>query len=270
MKTTLAIFGISVALLAGCNTTSSDKNGENQVDSTDNVSVDTINVKVKYPMPTSFEITEMVNKTGTAYISGITNPVENVEKYFTVKSKALNLGIYGADLAYASTYQKRQETMQYLDASRKLIDQLEITTAFNEALAEKVEKNIENKDSLIQVITKSYYDTYDFLTQNGRDNISLLVIAGSWFEGIFITTQAATLSGNNMELITIILNQKNSLNDLINLLGPSSSDPAIADVLTDLNNLKVSFDALKEPLSKDQLAQLAKKIETLRNKVIHS
>ncbi len=259
---------LSALLVYSCG--NSDSNKGNQANDAAVVTADNVTVQQKYPMPTSFQVTETINKAGAAYISGITNQIENIEKYFTAKSRALNLGVYGADLAYVSTYQKKQETMNYLEASKKLIDQLEITTAFNEGLVEKVEKNLENKDTLIQIISKSYYDTYEFLTQNGRDNLSLLVIAGSWIEGLYITSQVALSTKSNQEIVQIIINQKATLNDLIELLNPSSSDPSIADVLTDLNNLKVMFDQLDNPSQNEIFNNVIKKLEIIRNKIIQS
>ena len=66
----------------------------------------------KYPIPTAFEVIKLINNAGATYILSLSNPVENVDKYFTEKSKAINLGIYGADLSYASTYQMKQETIK--------------------------------------------------------------------------------------------------------------------------------------------------------------
>ena len=96
-----------------------------------------------YPIPTAFQITQMLNNAGASYILSLNNPVENVDKYFTEKSKALNLGVYGANLAYASTYQMTQETMSYLRVVRQLIDELQVSTAFNTQLVEKIEENID-------------------------------------------------------------------------------------------------------------------------------
>ena len=57
-----------------------------------------------YPLPTAFEITNMLNEAGAPYILSISNPASNAGNYFTQVEKAINLGVYGADLSYASTY----------------------------------------------------------------------------------------------------------------------------------------------------------------------
>ncbi|PKP36481.1 MAG: hypothetical protein CVT98_07795 [Bacteroidetes bacterium HGW-Bacteroidetes-15] len=230
---------------------------------------ETFKTVTKYPIPTSFEVIKLLNKAGASYILSLNNPVENVDKYFTEKSKALNLGVYGADLSYASTYQMKQETMNYLKVSKKLIDDLQISTAFNKDFAQKVEDNIDNKDTLIQVITDSFYDTYEFLINEGKDNLSLLVMVGSWTEGLYITSQMAVISKDNKDLLKIIANQKEPLNTLYGLLEAVSEDATIAEVMVMLNPLKEVFDKVEgDILTQDQFVQVEELSTKIRESII--
>lgn len=222
----------------------------------------------KYPIPTSFEVIKLLNKAGASYIISLNNPVENVDKYFTEKSKALNLGIYGANLSYASTYQMKQETMSYLKVSKKLIEDLQISTAFNKDFAQRVEDNIDNNDALIQIITDSFFDTYDYLINEGKDNLSLLVIAGSWIEGLYITSEMAIISKHNEDILKIIANQKDPLNKLIELMEPVSEDTAIAEVMQMLLPLKAIFDKVDgETITKEQFEQIEKTVGGIRTTI---
>lgn len=219
----------------------------------------------KYPIPTTFEVIKLLNKAGASYILSLNNPVENADKYFTEKSKALNLGIYGADLSYASTYQMKQETMNYLKVSKKLIEDLQISTAFNQDFAQKVEDNIDNKDTLIQVITDSFYDTYEFLINEGKDNLSLLVMVGSWTEGLYITSQMAVISKENQDLTKIIANQKDPLNKLFELMESVSDDAAIAEVMEQLKPLKDIYDGVNtETLTQEQFVGIEQTVSSIR------
>lgn len=223
----------------------------------------------KYPIPTAFEVVKLLNKAGASYILSLNNPVENVDKYFTEKSKALNLGVYGADLSYASTYQMKQETMNYLNVSKKLIEDLQITSAFNKDFAEKVENNLDNKDELIQIITDSFYNTYEFLVNEGKDNISLLVMAGSWLEGLYITTQISMVSKNNEDILKIIANQKDPLNKLFELMEPVNNDTAVAEVIEMLKPLKSIFDKIEgENITSEQFSEIEQEISKIRTAII--
>lgn len=240
-----------------------------ETETTDTTKEEAVKNVTKYPIPTAFEIVKMLDKAGASYILSLNNPVENADKYFTEKSKALNLGVYGANLSYASTYQMKQETMNYLNVSKKLIDDLQISTAFNKDLANRVEENIDNKDELIKIITDSFYDTYEFLLNEGKDNVSLLVMCGSWIEGLYITTQIAITTQNNADFMTIIANQKEPLNKLFELMQPFAEEDVIAEMMETLKPLKAIFDEVKdEVVTQKQFENIENEVLSIRTGIV--
>jgi hypothetical protein len=222
-----------------------------------------------YPLPTSFEVTRLLIESGASYILDLSNKTENVSKYISLKSKALNLGVYGADLSYAATYNQTQETMQFLEASSTLIDELQIATAFNQSLVDRVEANIDNVDSLIAIISDSFYDSYRYLQENNQDKISLLVLAGSWIEALYITTQITVVTQrDNQKIIDIISDQESSLSKLLELMDPVKEDPLISDIYTSLSGILALYENAEDPFSKKDLENVLKATEVLRNKII--
>ena len=159
--------------------------------------------------------------------------------------------------------------MNYLNVSKKLIEDLQITSAFNKDFAEKVENNLDNKDELIQIITDSFYNTYEFLVNEGKDNISLLVMAGSWLEGLYITTQISMVSKNNEDILKIIANQKDPLNKLFELMEPVNNDTAVAEVIEMLKPLKSIFDKIEgENITSEQFSEIEQEISKIRTAII--
>lgn len=222
-----------------------------------------------YPIPTAFEVVQLINKAGASYIISICNPVDNVNKYITENEKAINLGVYGADLAYSTTYQMKQETMNYLKVSKQLIDELNINTGFNRELAEKVEQNIDNKDTLIQIISNSYYDTYRSLIENDKEVLSLLVISGSWIEGTYLTSELAFTSRDNTALLSILAGQKAPLNKLIELLEARKDMEEIAKLIEKFAPITTLYQSVTtDTLTPEQFETLYKEIAQLRNSVI--
>ncbi len=221
-----------------------------------------------YPLPTSFEVTKMLNEAKAPYILSICNTNENVGNYFLQKEKALNLGIYGADLSYASTYRRKQETMLYLEASKRLTDELEISTAFTMHYVEKIENNLESGDSLISIISDSFYDTYNYLTTNKKDKLAVLVMTGSWIEGLYITTQIAITAGDNTKFLDIITHQESSLKKLLEIMEPLKEDEDVSEIHDGLIDLNKIYDTIEEELTEKQLEEILNSIETLRNKII--
>lgn len=221
-----------------------------------------------YPVPSSFEVTRMLNEAGAPYILSISNPASNVGNYFTQTAKALNLGVYGADLSYASTYMMKQETMLYLKASKQLIDEIEISSAFNQTYAMRVENNLENGDSLISIISESFTDTYNYLTSNNKDKLAILIVTGSWIEGLYITTQIAVTAADNTALLEIIAHQKPSLKKLLEVIDPIKGDEDVVDISNALNALKEQYDGIEDQMSTEVFNSLLKIIEEIRNKIV--
>jgi hypothetical protein len=183
----------------------------------------------------------MLNGAGAGYIFNVSNPVENVDRYFTEKQKALNLGVYGADLSYASTYNKSKETQFFLTCTQQLTIDLGINSALNQGLIERVEANINNKDSLHNIISESFYDTFDYLNKNGKGSISVLILAGGWIEGMYLSTQLAIITKNNPDILRGIGEQKDTLEKLLTILRNYKDDPNVTDFILDLEKIDASF-----------------------------
>ena len=220
-----------------------------------------------YPLPTSFEVTTLLIEAGASYILNLCNHVENVDKYINLKSKALNLGVYGADLSYAATYRQTQEVMQYLNASATLISQLQIGS-FDEVLVTKVESNIDDVDTLINLISDSFYKTYDYLMNNEQDELSILVMAGSWIEALYITTQISIISADNSKIVDILYEQSTSLDKLLEVMVPVSDSEMSSDVFEGLVLLQKIYRETDGELSGEKLEALIKQTEDLRGRII--
>jgi hypothetical protein len=268
----IAIFVIVAIVAYGCQGKASrdtQTTSEGSVAEETEISKDEVVREISdYPLPTSFEVTKLLIEAGASYILDLCNKPDNVGKYISLKSKALNLGIYGADLSYAATYNQTQETMQFLETSSKLIDELQISTAFNQTLVDRVEANLDNVDSLINIISDSFYDSYKYLQENKQDKLSLLILSGSWIEALYITTQITTITKDNQKIVEIISDQKSTLNKLLEMLDPVKDDQIITDLYTGFSNIKAIYDRAEEPFSQTDLDKVLKATETLRKSIV--
>jgi len=153
--------------------------------------------KVFYTIPSPLELTSIIKKAGAAYDNTLCNSVDNLSNYHTQTSMALNLGIYGADLSYSSIFEQTQETMHYFAACKRLADDLGITSAFGESTVKRIQQNLNNRDSLVSIISDSYWETDAYLKENNRSSTSALVVAGGWIEGLYISVNIASKTENN-------------------------------------------------------------------------
>ena len=269
--TTILLSGMLVISLVNC---SGGKKGEPTEDSSTEAKLDKDEVQKKvreivYPLPTAFEVTEMINKIEASYIIGLANETGNVDKYFTDKDQAINLGVFHADLSYASTYNMKQEVMNYMEASENLVVELGITGAFSINFIDEVEANINNKDVLVDLVSGAFYDTYEYLVKNNKEDLSLLVLAGTWIEAMYISCNVSEMVYHNPELVKVILHQKSSLDKLIELLTPHNEHETIQVVLADLKPIKDIYDGVDETgITEDQLKNIIEQANNLRNKII--
>lgn len=266
------ILGMSVILisLSSCkNTAKSPKESQVEIEDVR----DQIGQEVSdfvYPLPASYEVTDMLNRIGIPYMLGTANSVENVNKYFTAKSKAYNIGVYGSDLSYASTYQMTQETMLYLEAITQLGNDLGISSIYNEDLLSGIEENINSKDTLVEIITATVYDTYDFLHKNGKGDLALLMVAGGWIEAMYLTTNVSANVANNPEIVSIIYAQKASLEKLMEILNERNEEANIQELIENFAPVTEAYDKVEnEIMTAGQVSAILLAVEQLRGKVIN-
>ncbi len=249
----LAIFLVSFSSCTQCGSSNNSKS----------VKLET-NV-MEYPLMNSYEITQFINEQGIAYNIGITNEVSNVVNYITDDDKALNLGVYGADLAYSSTYNMKKETLDYLKVIKDLYAQLDIEISDKDILT-KIEENIDNKDTLIHLVKRTYNETYSSLKENGKDRESILVIAGAWIESLYVATQVGV--ANFTAVKDLIINQNASLNSLVDLFAKHNNDKSIVALEKDFAKVIESFKKFTEQPVQTTFDTLTKETEILRNQVI--
>jgi len=275
MKTiALNMLKISIAALLfavitwGCNSSKTSDDATTQ-DSTVAQQAPPAEQLLEYPLPTPFEITQMLNQSGAGYIYDLSNEIANVDKYETEKAKALNLGIYGADLSYANTYNQTQETWLFVDCAKKLTGELQIPDVFDQATVDNIKANLANKDTLYQIITKTFYLTFDRLNKNERGSISVMVLAGGWVEGMYLSTQLAKTAQNKDQIVKELATQKAVYERLLTLLDQYKDNADVADVVAELTKLKVVFDKVTtDKLTDAQLDRFAKQIEAIRKKMV--
>ena len=253
-------------MMSGCQCSDNGSTGSAAID---RQSIETNVREFVYPLPTAFEVTEMLNRIEAAYIQGICNDPQNIDQYLTESQKALNLGVYSADMSYASTYNQHQSVVDFMNVSRKLIDGLDMTAAIDPELPEKVERFENNKDELIKLISESFYDSYDYLNKNDRGPISMLVVAGSWIEGLYITTHIADDTFNNKEMVKIVMSQKEPLTKLMELLGRYAHVDYIESLQAELQPIFDIYSQVDEgSITENQLESIKKCIDAVRSKII--
>lgn len=202
--------------------------------------------KIFYSMPSPLETAMLIRSAGAQYDAELLNSVDNVQNYTTNKSMALNLGIYTCDLSFASLYDQTQASISYMGAAKKMADGLGILDAIDEKTIEDLEENINNRERIMDIVSETFLNSSAFLKENDRAALSAIVLVGGWMEGLYIATELVnrgTFEDN--KLVVRIVDQKLSLEIVMKLLEQNQSNPDVAGLIEEINELKVIFDQIK-------------------------
>lgn len=221
-----------------------------------------------YNLPTSASVIKMLTELEVGYIIGISNETENTKRYVTSSSRSVNLGIYGADLSYATLYNMNQDVINYLSAIRTLANDLNMGKIYNERLYEQIKESFDDRDKLVSLLTNAFNGTYSYLTENDQQAQALLVAAGAWVEGMYITTHISETVYHVEGIVRVLLEQKESFELLLQIAKPHSDDPAVSDMLKTLEPMKMIYEGLDSSLSLKDVEDITNAIEAIRDKFI--
>jgi hypothetical protein len=194
-------------------------------------------------IPAPLEIAVLLKESGKKYNGNILNSADNTSKYNSNYKKALNLGVYGTDLGYTNIYEQNQDGIKYMGSIKELADGLNIGQFFEVETIGRLATNSKNLDSLLLITTQNFNSINHYLQTQSRANLSVLLLTGGWLEALHVLCEVAKASPENKEMQETIGEQKIILENIMLLVSfYKETDPNMASLLTDLENLKKTFD----------------------------
>jgi len=247
----IVVLGVMVALMTACG---SEKKTDEQaflegLDSTKtggpSISEGVIG-DVLQRIPAPLEISVLLKESGKKYNGSYLNSPDNTSKYNSNYKKALNLGVYGTDLGYTNIYEQNNDGVKYMGSIKSLADGLNIGQFFDIETIGRLATNSKNLDSLLLITTQNFNSINHYLQTQDRSNLSVLFLTGGWVEALHILCEVAAANPTNKELQETIGEQKIILENIMLLLSfYKDSDPNMASLLTDVEELKKAYDKVK-------------------------
>lgn len=197
-----------------------------------------------FVMPSAHQTTQIIKRNNIQFDEKLINPVTNINQYSSSFKKAVNLGIYGTDMGYLSLFDQKQQALEYFIAVRQLAEDLQLVDVVNENTMQRIERNLNNEDSVIVILADMFKSIDDFLLQNNREAVAVLSIAGSWIESIYIAFNSFSHAQSG-ELETHLMNQKYPLEKLISLLAPYyNQNENFTELIDRLTDIAYEFDCI--------------------------
>lgn len=240
---------LAVFLLAGCNQQGGnlDQTIDDAIEADEELAEDFNKAKqVFYSLPSPIETAMLMKRAGAKYNEDYLNPTDKISNYTTEKERALNLGVYSADLSFSSMFDQSQAAIKYLSATKKLAEELGILNAVDKSIVDRMELNVNNRDSLMEIISETFMNSNSFLKENERAETAAIILVGGWIEGLYIATQIAKATDSSSEIIDRIVDQRLSLATLMSLLEEyEESNQDVASLIVELKGLRAVYEKIQ-------------------------
>lgn len=190
------------------------------------------------------EMAGLFKASGVGFTERILNNPDNVSKYETSFKRALNLGVFSADLGYINTFDKNNIVISYLMAVKTLADGIRVGQFFDFNALHRMATSSTNLDTLMEMSVTSFNKMDSYLREQNRSNVSTLIVTGAWVEGLYIASNVVKESGDK-ELSIRIAEQKHIVNILEIILSNYDNEPNFAALVSDIQKLKDAYANIK-------------------------
>lgn len=197
-----------------------------------------------FSIPSPIQTAFLLKSSGAAYSSEMLSPTSNASNLSTTAKKALNLGVYGADMGYATIYDQTQDAISYMAITKRLSSELGMTNIFDQNMLKRFESNLGNQDSLLALVSDAFKSADSYLKTNEQNDLSVLILAGGWIETLHFATNIVK-SKDDQNIKNRIGEQKMTVKNLVNLMLPYQDNKAVADVINQLNELKDIYNGIE-------------------------
>lgn len=270
-------------VLAACGGSKDHDDHADQMDTTAVVAKDTtpvtVNEETKFKfdfaianIPSPVGMINEISNWGVPYNNTLLNDPAKSSTYNNEFTKAVTLGIYNIDLAYAMLNNKGEDVLKLMKTTMTQADALGLKGALDQMIGKRAEENISNKDSLLKILDEIFVKSDTYLRNNDRVYTASAVFAGTWVEGLYLTckiTESVTDAAAKAKAYKHVWEQRFHLNNLMTLLSDYKDKKEAAALNADLKVIHDEIEVIKDPKDMDdaKFKAIAAKIYALREKL---
>ena len=241
---------LGVGILTSCNSNSKIENTnslEEELMALDDISKvevskeEIFNLIESFPSP--IEMASVIKNNKIDISSDMLLSTDSINRFATSYDKAMALGAYGSDMGYINIYDKIFLIPDFLESIVALSEDLDLDGFFDFVTMFEMAENSENIDVLIQMSTESFNEMEAHLREKGRDELSLLIVFGTWLEGASVISEIAKKEQTKL-MFNRVAEQKEFVNNL-NKIFESSSDDYFNNLTTKINPLIKLYEQIE-------------------------
>jgi hypothetical protein len=236
---------------------------------------DTTRFKFNYTLaniPSPASIIQELKWYGVPYSKGLLNETVKIPGYVEDLKLAINMGVYAIDMTYAMSNRFGSDVVDYSKGVVMLSDRLGLNTVETNMMGKRAENNMNNKDSIFQIIDEILIKSDSYLRTNKRSEIATAIFTGSWLEAIYLnSTIYRNIKSEAMKKMArkTLWEQRLHLGTLLDLLAdfkPLLDSKSNLEELTKIYKL-ILLAKTPEELTDEKFTEIATKITDLRVRV---
>ena len=260
---TIALSAIILMSCGDSNTMQMEADIMNQtLDSSQSVSIsrDVLD-EMMQTLPSPIETANLITQSKSSFNKGLLIPAQNAENFPNKYSQALALGGYGVDLGYINLNNKMLYVVEYLESVNTISKELKVNQFLDFSTLNNLAKNRNNVDSLIRISTENFNHIDEYLRSKERGDLSVLILIGSWVEGLHMFNNVAK-QNPSPEITKRIGEQKIIINNIYAILDKIDQVAYYRDLKEKLMGLKNVYGKVKisyiykEPVTKEVNGEL--------------
>ena len=201
-----------------------------------------INGKI-FSIPSPVQMVTLLKKENDVFNENLLTDPNLVESYTVSSKRALIMGVYGADLGYATIYDNNSKALSYFNALDKLSNDLGLSGAFDGNLLERFIENGNNQDSLLVIMSEGYRGGDQFLKDNKQHDVAALILVGGWVEALYFASEIYSKT-KSQAIANRIGEQATALSTFLALLSEYNTDNKFDDLIADFTDLQADFNKI--------------------------
>jgi hypothetical protein len=193
-----------------------------------------------------------LGQSGNEFNETALNSLDQVDDYRDSPDKAaLNLGVYSADAMYLALYGKTQEYILFSSACQRMANELGVREGFGMDLMERLNANVDNRDSVCNILNASVQRARRSLEEDGQAREATLIAIGAFMESLHLLAvsiknyHGVAPNENQLSAIRALLREKDSIKPIRDRLATLDNDETIAWLAERLSTLENEMNSVK-------------------------